>query len=145
MKIHSVILFVLTTFSCNTMKTSAENEGQKSALYTTLYSDTMHGKENATNLIVKNQRELEVLYNSVLNEEVPEVDFSKNQVVALFQGNKNTGGYHIAIERVAEESRKIVVFRKTTSPEPGGLATMVLTSPFVIAEIHSTKQIIFRE
>lgn len=139
-------LFIIPAFllilSCNTMNTSGKASSDKTDLCTNLVSSQNNGKEEPTNLIIRTQDGLESLYKSVGRDEVPKVDFTKSQVIALFLGTKNTGGYSISVDKVVEENGKLVIYKKVESPK--GMATMALTNPFVIAEIHSKKEIIFR-
>ena len=139
-----LIPIVLLFFACNSMKKSPDNKSEKIDLFTTLYSSNYNGRDTASNLIIKNQADLNALFASVNSEEQPKVDFSNNQVVALFLGLKNSGGYSIAIDRVEEEAGKLIVYKKVENPKAGENATMALTNPLVIAVIHSKKELIFR-
>lgn len=139
-----LIPIVLVVFACNSMKKSSVAESEKTDLCTTLYSSTYNGRTTESTLIIKNQADLNALFESVNTEERPNLDFSKNQVVALFLGQKNNGGYRISIDRVEEEDGKLTVFKKVESPKPGENVTMALTNPLVIAVIHSKKEIIFK-
>lgn len=126
------------------MKNSAKASSDKSDLCTNLHSSQNHGHENASDIVIGTQEELESLYKSVGKDDIPAIDFTKSQVVVLFLGAKNTGGYSISIDRVEEENGKLVVYKKIEKPAPGAMVTMALTSPFVIAEIKSKKEIIFK-
>lgn len=137
-----LIPIVLVFLSCNSMKNSTSISSEKSKLFTELVSAPYQGRASESNVIVTNQKELEALYQSVGNEEVPKIDFSKSQVVALFLGTKNTGGYTISIDRVEEQEGKLHIYKKVETPKR--MATMAISNPFVIAEIHSKKEIIFK-
>lgn len=137
-----LIPIVLVFLSCNSMKNSTSISSENSKLFTELVSAPYQGRASESNVIVSNQEELEALYQSVGNEEVPKIDFSKSQVVALFLGTKNTGGYSISIDRVEEQDGNLHIYRKVETPK--GMATMAISNPFVIAEIHSKKEIIFK-
>lgn len=135
---------LLILFSCKCVKTENNKASNKNALFTTLFSAIYQGRETAEDVIITNQKDLDELYASVNNEEVPKVDFSKNQVVALFLGTKNTGGHGISIDRVEAQDNKIIVYKKIQRPDKDAMVTMALTNPFVIAEIHSKNQIEFK-
>jgi len=143
MKKLIIIPISIILFACHSMKKSSENKVVGSSLYTVLYQSNYQGRDSEENVVVHNQEDLNDLFNSVGNDEIPKVDFSKNQVVALFLGTKNTGGYSISIDRVEEEAEKLVLYKKEETPKGGGV-TMALTNPFIIAEIHSKKEIVFR-
>ena len=68
-----------------------------------------------------------------LEADMPAVDFDKETVVAVFSGQKNSGGYSIQIDRIlsrksGREETIIVLFRET-APAPGSMQTRALTFP----------------
>ncbi|WP_051224554.1 protease complex subunit PrcB family protein [Flavobacterium tegetincola] len=119
------------------------NKTGKPELYTVLYTSENQGKDEESTSVIRDSEALSVLYESVGIENVPEIDFKKNQVVALFLGTKRTGGYGITVERVEEVNNQISIHKKITTPQ-GDMVTTALTNPFVIVEIHSTKEIIIK-
>ena len=139
-----LIPLVFIVFACNSMKNNAETKPSKSSLFTILVSSDYQGRDTESNVIIDNQKALNTLFQSVGNEEVPKVDFAKNQVVALFLGMKKTGGYSISIDKIQEIDGKLILYKKVNRPKSDEMVTMALTNPFVIAEIHSKKEIIFR-
>ena len=125
------------------MKKSSENKAAPSGLYKVLYQSNYQGRDSEENVVLHNQEDLNALFKSVGNDEIPKVDFSKNQVVALFLGTKNTGGYSITIDRVEVDGAKLIVYKKEEHSKEGTV-TMALTNPFIIAEIYSKKEIVFK-
>jgi hypothetical protein len=141
-KIHLIpILFIL--LACNSMKNSGTSNEAKSNLYTLLYSSNYQGRDEESNVVITNEKELTTLFQSVGNEQVPKVDFTKNQVVALFLGSKNTGGYSISIDRAEVIGNQIMIYKKIETPK-GGMVTTAFTNPFVIVTIHNKKEIVFK-
>jgi hypothetical protein len=141
-KIHLIpILFML--LACNSMKNLPASNEANSNLYTLLYSSNYQGREVESNVVVLNEKELTTLFQSVGNEQVPQVDFTKNQVVALFLGSKNTGGYSISIDRAEVIGNQIMIYKKIETPK-GGMVTTAFTNPFVIVKIHNKKEIVFK-
>jgi hypothetical protein len=138
-----LILFVPVLFCCNATQDAAENKTVK-PLFTILYSSQYQGREMESTLVVSNQSDLVTLFLSLGKSEIPAVDFKKSQVVALFLGTRNTGGFQISVASVAEENGKVIVYKKTEKSD-SKMVTMALTNPFVVAEIYSTKEIIFKE
>ena len=65
----------------------------------------------------------------------PNVDFSRDVVVAVFMGTRPTAGFSIEIVRVREEGPALVVTYKETRPAPDALTAQVLTSPFHIVAV----------
>lgn len=143
MKKICLIPLVFLVFACNSMKNSNQNKDSKSSLYTQLYSSAYQGRETESNVVVHNQDELNALFKSVNSNTFPKVDFTKNQVAALFIGTRNTGGYNVFIDRVEEDGNQILIYKKIEKPS-GEMVTMALTNPFIIVEIHSKKEIVFK-
>jgi hypothetical protein len=61
---------------------------------------------------------------------LPKVDFSKEIVVVVTMGRKNTGGYSVQVTRVEPVANKLRISVQKASPPPGGMAIQALTSPF---------------
>lgn len=137
MKKLLALFSVLVLFSCGSSKTSKE------VTYQALIDSSHNGKQKESYEVIDNHIELSKTYKLIKDELVPNIDFAKARVVVLYMGQKNTGGYSIGIEEVREESNKVIVKIKKTYPE--GMASMVITEPFFIAKINTTKKIEFEE
>jgi hypothetical protein len=61
---------------------------------------------------------------------LPEVDFSKDMVILVTMGRKNTGGYGIQITQVEPVGNKLQISVKRTNPPPGAMTIQALTAPF---------------
>jgi PrcB C-terminal len=59
----------------------------------------------------------------------PAVDFSRDVVIAVAAGQRQTGGYAIAVERVARAGRSMTVDVVETVPGPGCWTTQQITQP----------------
>ncbi len=137
MKKILILFSVLLILSCSSSKSS------KKVTYQTLIDSSYNGKTLESYEVIDNHIDLNKTYKLIKDELVPNIDFAKARVVVLYMGQKNTGGYTIGIEEVREESNKVIVKIKKTYPD--GIATMVITEPFVIAKINTTKKIEFEE
>lgn len=67
--------------------------------------------------------------------ELPPVDFSRESVVVVALGERNTGGYSFRVTGVRREDSKLVVTVATSQPGPGDMVTMAFTQPFHIIKI----------
>lgn len=67
--------------------------------------------------------------------EVPKVDWSKEMVLAVFMGERSTGGYSVQIRGAKEQDGKLTAEVEYVSPKPGGFVTQAFTSPFHIAAV----------
>lgn len=61
---------------------------------------------------------------------VPIVDFSERMVLAVFAGQRSSGGYDIAVDRFEETPTKMNVVVRLTVPGRGCMVSSVLTSPY---------------
>jgi hypothetical protein len=110
-----------------------------SAGYTVLKQESYGGMETEGNLLVNSQEELVSLYKSVNVSPVPKIDFKDHSVVALFMGQKQSGGYAISVtDVVVKEATAAITVAKTS---PTGMATMALTSPYCIVAIPKVASI----
>lgn len=75
---------------------------------------------------------------------LPEVNFSKEMVVALFSGRRYSSGYSIEVYDIQEKTNTIVVFVKEYSPGSNCIVAQSVTYPFQIIRIpRSEKEIGF--
>lgn len=131
--------------SCNCKKGAvAENSISKQPLFEVLNESQYQGKETESFEIIKDDAALKTLYQSINNEELPKVDFSKQQIVVVFLGQRNSGGYTIKIKNVIEKDNKLYVEVEKVGPQPNENVTMAITNPYSIAKINSTKEIVFK-
>ena len=69
--------------------------------------------------------------------EAPAIDFHHGMLVAVFAGEKRTGGYGIEITHIEadEPSQHLQVFVRETSPLAQGIVTQALTQPYHIVQL----------
>jgi protease stability complex PrcB-like protein len=60
----------------------------------------------------------------------PPVDFSRDMVVALFMGERPTGGFAIEVTRIERTDSGLSVHYRTTRPDPAAMQPQALTQPF---------------
>lgn len=73
------------------------------------------------------------------NAFLPEVDFSTQTVLAVFAGQKSTGGYSIRITAVKLANQQLTVSYHETEPAKGKLNSQVLNAPAHIVRIDKSK------
>ena len=71
---------------------------------------------------------------------VPQVDFKKFDVIAVFAGLKNTGGHSIGIESVENKGKSAIVHVKVHKPAPGAMVTQMITCPFQMKAVAKLPQ-----
>ncbi len=67
--------------------------------------------------------------------ELPKIDFEKEMVVAIFMGERSSGGYKIEIINIIKTEKQIVIEVEEEEPPPESLRTMALTQPYHIVVI----------
>ena len=93
--------------------------------------------------ILSEPNEIKMLQNDkMLKNKISPIDVQKSNFVILNMGEKTTGGYKIAVEKVVETDKNIIITVKETEPEAGSMVTQGFTYPFCVVKINSKKEII---
>ncbi|MBL4744950.1 MAG: protease complex subunit PrcB family protein [Flavobacteriaceae bacterium] len=147
MKNTALLLLGLLLYNCASNKTTT---AQKITFpFKELINESQGGFNTAKFLVIKeNTSSLETYLqiNKIRKPgfDIPEIDYNKQMLFALFMGEKASGGYAISIDHITETANKLRVFIKERSPN--GIATMAITSPFCIVLLDkSTKEIVFEK
>jgi len=70
--------------------------------------------------------------------ERPKIDFEREMVVAVFMGQRKTGGYEIEITEIEERKGEIIVEVEEKEPPPESIRAMALTQPYHIVVIKKS-------
>lgn len=95
-------------------------------------------------MVVRNQSEWSTLWQRHVSIEpspppLPAIDFSKEIVVAVFLGEKSTGGHDVEIVRIDQNNDVLLVAFVEKSPQPGGVVTQAFTQPFHIVRVAAQR------
>lgn len=115
--------------------------------YTIIFKSEMGGAENAGHLLIQdNETYIQFIESLKLDESqyanFLKVDFKKKNVLVLYQGQKNSGGYAIDIASVSNNDNTIVVKKSEIGPKKGEMATTVMTTPYCVALIPKGNKLI---
>jgi uncharacterized protein (DUF885 family) len=69
------------------------------------------------------------------NRPAPEVNFNTRAVIVVYQGQKPTGGYSVAIEEIRRVGTSLAISLLERRPTSEDVTTQVITSPFVAVSI----------
>ena len=102
-------------------------------------------------VVARSQNDWTALWRQHVSDDLssrppPAIDFEKEVVVALFLGEKPTGGYDVQISRAEQTNDGLIIYYREKDPSPGGMVIQALTQPFhivrIIGEVNS--EVIFR-
>lgn len=141
MKSVLIVSILIMLFSCNSSKKIYTNTE-----FEEIYASQIGGKEEfGFEHITSNEKYLSLIENLNLqeteNEKLLELDFTKNDVVAIYLGQRNTGGYSISVESLYWQDSVLNIKTAVTKPEKGENVTMVITTPYCIAVIPKSDKI----
>lgn len=104
------------------------------------------GFSQAQNLVINDPAEWQSVWEKVFantnpKPPLPEIDFTRRTIIAVFQGPQPTTGYAISIEGLVETEALLEVTAKAFSAERCVVSPKV-TSPLHIVEIEKTNKVI---
>ncbi|RTL13210.1 MAG: protease complex subunit PrcB family protein [Flavobacteriaceae bacterium] len=133
------ILFLI--MSCSNTKVISDNS------FTIIHKSDFGGSEKPGHLLIQdNETYIKFIESLKLDESqyanFLKVDFKTKNVLVLFQGQKNSGGYSIDIDSVRNDNQTILVKKNEIVPKKGEIVTAVITSPFCIVLIPKGNKLI---
>ena len=66
---------------------------------------------------------------------LPQVDFQRETLVAIYLGQRSTGGYSVAVRRVSVEGSDLYLDTEFREPAAGAITTQALTSPWTLVRV----------
>jgi len=113
--------------------------------FTDLARGVTSGARERRTVVVRDQQALNALFAEMYGSGAPErsappVDFASRMAIGVYLGTRRSGGFSVAIERVAAEpgGKNIVVFAFETEPPRGAMVTQALTYPFHLVTIPAS-------
>jgi hypothetical protein len=108
---------------------------------------TRTGIGEARRLVIRNANAWADFWSELGVGDRPEIDFTRDVVVAVAAGQKSTGGHEIAIQQVRQVNGELAVDVVEISPGPNCMTTASLTQPVdvVVVAAVSAKSWSFAE
>jgi protease stability complex PrcB-like protein len=108
--------------------------------FSTLGKGINSGIREPAQVVVRSQSEWVALWGRHLRTRTappppPAVDFTTEMVVALFLGERSTGGYEIEVTQVERTDPGLAVRFRVKKPDPGAMPMQVLTQPFHLIKL----------
>lgn len=135
------LLFLMLSCGSNAPKEVLDSS------FSIIFKSEIGGTENSGHILIQNNESYIQFIESLKLDESQyanflKVDFKKKDVLVLYQGQKNFGGYQIDIESLKNENHTIIIKKRELAPKKGEITTSVITSPYCIALIPKGKQLL---
>lgn len=142
MKKISLSILILLLAACGA---STPINTERKVLYEILTQQSDGGGNIHFFEILTEPNEIRMLQNDKkLRDKISPLDVQKSNFVILNMGEKNTGGYSIAVESVIETDKNVIISVKESSPEPDSMVSQGFSYPFCVVKINSKKEIIIK-
>jgi hypothetical protein len=103
--------------------------GSTSVEFRRLGQWTRTGIGEARRLVIRDANGWAEFWSELGMGDRPEVDFSRDLVVAVAAGQRPTGGHEIAVDRVSQADGELTISVVETTPSPNCVTTTALTQP----------------
>lgn len=140
-KIISAVL-VLVLVSCGVKK---NNDTNSRVLYEVLTQQSDGGGNIKFFEILTEPNEIKMLENDpLLGDKMKHSGINNSNYIILNMGEKNTGGYSIAVEKVEETDKNIIITVKENNPPADSMQLQSITYPYTVVKINSKKEILIK-
>jgi len=134
------VIIVLVGAGLYFYKPSYEAPTAAGAVTVEPYADGQYaiGMDTRKNFRIQSQEELDHIWTLIHGNErpsLPPVDFSKNEVLAVFDGTHTTGGYQIKITEVVDSELTRTVHIEHLRPDDSCPVPSVATSPYALVVV----------
>jgi len=120
--------------------------------FSTIAKGTCSGYPTANRMVINNTVEWVDIWQQHCSDQippppVPDVDFTQYQVVAVFAGEKPTGGYSVEITNVEATNSQLVTIVKSYEPQADDIVTEAFTHPHHIIKIPrmTVEEVVFEQ
>lgn len=150
----ALICALFFSSSCSSVinkKPKSFSQNQDLLTFETIEQDFYGGITDSKFLVINDLKSLHDIYDAINKDrlpilEIPTINFEKEMVLALFLGEKTTGGFSISVERILSDNNNVSVFYKTITPKQDEMVTTVMTQPYCIIKMPKTsKEVVFKK
>lgn len=129
------VLFSLAAFSC-----SSQGEEETIIPFEVIHGGTYSAISEAKQVVITNNDDYQKLMSEVYANldqmpRIPEVDFTKNDVAAVFMGARSNGGYMINFDKIVKRTNDVTCYIYETYPGKNCVTTDAVTQPYEIVKI----------
>ncbi len=145
---YALFLALIVLFCLALLPSPVKGEADSVCFLSVLkVSDSSHTQEE--NIVINDNGQWQSLWQTLFTNTsekppLPDIDFSRRTIIAVFQGEQATTGYQISIEEALETENALEVNVKAFSPGKRCVLLGKVTRPLHIVEIEKTqKEIVF--
>jgi protease stability complex PrcB-like protein len=129
--------------ACSTGASSGQSEGSRAVSLALLAQGTYSAIESPRFEVIRDAaafRSLWMQHVAAVSPAppIPDVDFSKDMVIAAFAGIKNTGGYSLSISHLSSTDGRLEARLRLSEPGPTCIVPQAITQPYVIVRTATT-------
>jgi hypothetical protein len=131
-------IWIFLTMHPSSTATSSPTAAASTVPFTTLAAGAQSDVTSRVDYLITSQDQLTQLWNLLQQPPpVPTVDFTTQDVVAVFAGQAPTTGYSIAVAQVEDANSRIVKI-ELTKPDDSCVLAQSTTAPYQIIELPKT-------
>lgn len=135
-----VVVISALAFSC-----SNQGEEEKAVSFEVIHGGPFGSITDKREVLVTNNDDYMKLMNEVYSNldqmpRIPDVDFSKNDVIAVFLGARSEGAYTINVDKVIKRSDAVSCYVFETKPGANCVVTMSTSQPYEIVKVPKLNQ-----
>jgi hypothetical protein len=138
-KIFLTLLLILSIFLLLFIFSCGKENGDKTIIFDTISKGIYSQQIGKEYFVIKDTESFNQLLAKISssNSDITNkgVDFSKEMVVGVFLGEKQTGGYSVEITDVLIQKDYIEFLIKINEPDSGEIVTEAITSPYHIIKL----------
>lgn len=124
----------------------------KAVEFDTLAKNVMSGHAEKMNYVITSKEDWEMLWDKVSSiyhprPPAPEVDFSNESVIAIFQGSQPSSGYSTTVSKLVKSGKKLKVFVREVLPADDCAVLLVITRPYEIIrteKVRDADRVVFK-
>ena len=137
-----VSIFLLTIMGCKSTPTKIGEASFQTVSKGVLLGDGIE-KISETNLSISNAKDWKAFLDNI---RVPNsfskiaIDFSKQQLLCVFDTLRNTTGYKIEIKNILIEKKGIKIIYTSAKPSVKEMVNMVITQPYHLVTINKREE-----
>jgi hypothetical protein len=152
MKAPLIRLAPLMISSLLLARPASAQELTRAVEFQTLAKNVMSGHAEKMNYVITSKEEWEALWDKISSiylprPAAPEVDFSGESVIAVFQGSQPSSGYSTTVTRLVKSGKKLKVLVREVLPADDCPVLLVITRPYEIirtAKVRDADRVVFK-